>query len=124
MTDDAPTVEGAANPLADLIARLEAATGPSRELDEAISVWLHNAANPGGRVVLWVAMPRPYTSSLDAAVTLVPEGHWWSAGACQRENHATVAPEGVDDDRSHEGYGATVALALVIAALKARSATP
>ncbi len=61
-------------------------------------------------------IPR-YTTSLDAAVTLVPEKYWWSVrnGGC----YATVGPSNWHD---LEGEAKTPALALCAAALKARAA--
>ena len=83
-----------ASKFADLIARLEAATEGSRELDCAIEIavgrcdptgellddeWYWNEWRPFGstEVVEPLCQPMPYyTTSLDAALTLVPEG-WW-----------------------------------------------
>lgn len=106
--------------LTDLIRRLEHAPEGSRELDALIG-GLHGI--PRYDVPQFVhgdITPAPrFTDSLDAAICLVPEGHWWTAGDCKREKHARVAPEAIDND-GREGFGATVALALCIAALKAR----
>ncbi len=56
----------------DLIARLNAATEGSHELDAAIYLAINEA---------WpVANPPRYTTSLDAALTLVPEGMFWNVG--------------------------------------------
>lgn len=105
---------------ADLIAKLESAEGPSRELDAEIGKILHpNPDDIGDLCSRYGDWPGPFTSSLDAALTLVPEGYWWTAGDCRREKHARVAPEAVDDD-GHEAFSATVAIALCIAALRAR----
>jgi hypothetical protein len=55
----------------ELIAALEKATGPDRELDAAI-FW---SQVPDG-VEVAMASPIPaYTASIDAALTLVPEGY-------------------------------------------------
>lgn len=67
--------------LTELIARLEAAEEPSRELD----CWIENnlglarfkpdRPSPIGEGWLEKRVePKPYTSSLDAAMTLVPKG--------------------------------------------------
>lgn len=89
----------------DLIARLEAATGPDRELDAEIAdavefdpTCLHSPA---------------YTASIDAAMTLVPPdtGIW---GVAKLGDQYTAHAGNPD----HEG--ATPALALCIAALRAR----
>ena len=74
----------------------------------------------GGKAVLlriervWPA----YTTSLDAAVTLVPEGFAWSAGAETRSN-ASVDKWG---EISEQGVAQTPALALCAASLRARAA--
>jgi hypothetical protein len=122
----------------DLIARLEAAAEGSKELDWEI------AGKP-----LWEYPPndrRPnynnplYTTSLDAALTLVPEGLWggkimWNGS--ERANGGYVELEcgpvsegGVwaalvnsydaEDDREEIPKPKPLALALCIAALKAR----
>ena len=67
------------SPMNDLIARLEAATEGSRELDAEIAA-LMGTAKPAEHVMLdpkhWEEHPErypPYTTSLDAALGLVPE---------------------------------------------------
>ncbi len=118
----------------DLIARLEAATEGSRELDRLI----HNSRKLSAGINITA---EPYTTSLDAALTLVPEG-------CAAEIHvglgdiysaATVfvPRRGVDDQKRrttrYEPHDAPAvkngkasqqpaALAVCIAALKARGA--
>ena len=126
-----------------LIARLEAATGPDRELDAR----LHAVRNPTWRSTLaffrWAAIQPngqmtdttawrfmqekapPYTSSIDSALTLVPEGWGWKAESNLGFGHTvTVGHVGANKlyDRP-EGWGeaATPALALCIASLKARA---
>lgn len=112
---------------ADLIAKLETAEGPSRELDFAIAA-----------AVGWPDAPyskqhaRRYTESTDAALTLVPEGWQWKVGfqktlAEKATPIAMVyAPDktGAFDERLRAYVAATPALALCIAALKAREAHP
>ena len=79
--------------LHDLIARIEAAAGPDRELDAAISVAVGRGDHethvieytdgrsqrvpwrPGG--LLPDIECRSYTASIDSALTLVPEGWVW-----------------------------------------------
>lgn len=77
----------------DLIAKLEAATGPSRELDAEIDCAVrfpdlrparpddhkeHQRSYPPSAGYIWCPtgflMASSYTSSIDAALTLVPEG--------------------------------------------------
>lgn len=112
----------------EIITLLEAATGPDRDLDlaVAIAVW----GRPGRLVMRhndetgqneeythW-----HYTSSIDAAWTLVPEGFRWSCGFSKHVPHNAQVWTGTgyyegecDSDR---------AIALCIAALKARLAIP
>ena len=86
---------------------------PSRELGAAIA-----------RACGWLGHPVPdnFCTSLDAAVTLVPPGHVWRAGA-GRDGYADVAVRGIgfDLDAGHT-WAKTAALALCAAALRARAA--
>ena len=120
-----------------LLADLAAASGPDRELDARVALcagWKkpgHHGGyseivgvRPGGRG--FAAVPR-YTASIDAALTLVPEGWGWKADCGLGFGHSfTVGHVGVNKlfDRP-EGWGkaATPAIALCIAALKAREST-
>lgn len=123
--------------MSDLIERLEKATGPNRELDEAIALAVLSA---GGEVrLLGMADDDPplkmftypdgskgtalrYTSSLDAALTLVPEGFAADIICYTSGNGRTAVwnePSIFRCDR-----GSTPAIALCIAALKARAAAP
>lgn len=144
----------------DLIARLEEATEPSVELDEAISdafgidrreccgsgVQHHPEEPPEccGNPIL--TKPLPYTSSLDAAASLVPEG--WSyaiepwfhteysrlerravmfQGHCFRPNWSRATPMDTDSGfltRVSSPQHSHAATALTIAALRALSAHP
>jgi hypothetical protein len=122
----------------DLIKRLEEAREGSRELDEAIALAVYpemerrTVADPitGTEQVWYLHGTRvriePYTTSVDAALTLVPEG--WRIAEMK---------DGIKSDRgpycntrlwcpanpglgyAYPGNGATPALALCIAALKA-----
>jgi hypothetical protein len=102
------------NALAD---RCERATGPSMDLDWDIAT------------AVWNAPERRYesdtpcvTHSLDAAMSLVPEGHQFGAG---RDN-LCPGPEGWAWISDSEDYtlirAATPALALSAAALRSRAA--
>lgn len=132
-----------------LIAKLESAEGPSRELDLQISFLAGKlaAADDYGAgpiaSVKWSVMGDEidtldaegrrgcldpaqfvpaYTASIDAALTLVPSGHWWRVEHDDDgETKATAwcGPIGEDRDRCDS---ATPALALCIAALRARMA--
>lgn len=118
----------------DLIAKLEAATEGSVELDEGIATVVYgppeHAVLPGGqrsRMPLWRypngnlmgSLVPPYTTSLDAALTLVPKGF-----DLEISTHPNVHAEiwvRTSEHRDGEQRGATPALALTIAALKARA---
>lgn len=105
--------------LPELIAKLEAATGPSRELDHEIAYtvkWNGHWRGPE-------AIP-PFLASIDAALLLVPDDMWWTAGGCKREQHASVGYEDLDLGDVFEGFGANPAIAVCIAALKAKQGTP
>ena len=122
-----------------LIAKLEAATEGSREFDAAIFCMIAPGAKLAGEVYadackptedVWfpqgprgtLRVPPAYTSSLDAALTLVPEG--WDY--CISRGHGEPAAASLSPTMTVGEVLATAptpALALCIAALKAR-ATP
>ena len=92
----------------ELIARLEAADGPSRELDDAIEMLRPD----------YLRQPHcRYTSSIDAALSLVPEQYDW---VLDSDGLAALL---FANRACHTGRGKTPAIALCIAALKARAAT-
>ena len=103
----------------ELIERLEDARGPNFDLDREIMYAVHNTPM---RHRSFGDMPPAYSSSLDAAVSIVPDGWFWEAGYSRNVPHnARVA--------STNGSGGFVAecdsnraIALCIAALKARFA--
>lgn len=117
----------------DLIERLEKLTGPDRELDRDIwlaitpgAAWktthitghasgrewdVDEARVNGGRLV---GIPA-YTASVDSALTLIPDGKGWNVQGNTSIFYATVA--------GHDNMSSpTPAIALVIAALRARAA--
>ena len=98
-----------------LIERLEALTAPSREVDLLI---MRHAENIGGDR----ENALPYTASIDAAMTLVPEKYAFGCGKGTSEpsveSWAWCGP-----DEGPYAWGATPAIALCIAAIKAREAT-
>ncbi len=65
----------------------------------------------------------PYTASLEAALTLVPEGWYWSvSGVVNKEYHARIVPPTVSR-KTFMGYWSeakTAPRALIAACLKAR----
>lgn len=110
-----------------LIARVEAAEGPSRELDAEIARATGWTTYPVG---WWLAPdktshtePPRYSESLDAAAALVPEGHNWSLDVLLRDgNEARTFYGAHPNEIDTEATGATPALALTAAALRARMA--
>ena len=121
----------------ELIAALEKATGADRDLDANIGKvagWLKTgwAANrwwapdvaararkakktPGSFGVLPLDLPK-FTASIDAAVSLVPNGWEWCVYGAGGSD--VWLPEGLRAQQMT--YAATPAIALCIAALKAR----
>jgi hypothetical protein len=106
-----------------LAERCEQAAGPDRELNQDITKLLvpNNATHiyrsrrgwsffvyDSGKGIEWLEN-QPYTASLDTAVTLVPEGCGWMV-------MSSAAKVGV-----WPSHGATPALALCAAALRARA---
>jgi hypothetical protein len=117
----------------DLIERLEKAAGPDRQLDNAIeeAVDFPKPTNPDDLP----GYPPYFTASIDAALTLVPDGWRWQisnrapkpkegrAYLWNAEPHfAGIATRPNPNYRGEEDTAATPALALCIAALKARAA--
>lgn len=95
--------------------RVEQAEGPSRELDLAICIALNTGRgtdprNPGAP---------PYTSSLDAAMLLVPVGFRRIIDAFNSGTSEALLNRG-SERKWHHAKAATPALALCAAALKAR----
>lgn len=117
----------------ELIAVLEAATGPAFVLDHEIALWNHNDLRAAHEPLAGIIMnPKPYTASIDAALTLVPEG-WASAsihdrrgpiGYVHNNEMAFVGIAGRPNPAKvwHEVRHPVRAIALCIAALKARAA--
>ena len=106
--------------MTDLIARLAAAETGSEELDVAIT---REICHYGKNHPLWFTAS--YTRSIDAALTLVPEGWGWLVEVWQREEswaQVVRRPEGSTKPSGiFEGAEAkTPAIAITIAALKAK----
>lgn len=98
--------------LEQLAARVEAATGPDYALEFDIARTLKRAAHP----------PKNYTASLDAAMSLVPEGATWELDCGTEQSTATVFAPIADEPgwvTDAPAQAATPALALVAAALRA-----
>jgi hypothetical protein len=96
--------------------RCEQAAGPDYELD--LAIWTSLVILSGFR-----PSRTDYTASLDAAVTLVPEGHEWlrKSGQCMTVYRVPADPK--EWARHIDARGATPALALCAAALRARAAS-
>jgi hypothetical protein len=126
-----------------LIARLEAATGPDRELDAEIAaslrIYTGTATWVDGWKGEWRAInglvhllgdygshgnfrPSAFTASIDAALTLVPEGAEKELSDLYGVAVAKVGLNFHDGPEVGEHKGGSLAIALCIAALRARSA--
>lgn len=122
----------------DLIERIEAASGPDRELDAQICIAIglsqdNSIACQDGWCVGSATNPNPHLSpafsaSIDAAMSLIPrptdDGNYtFAVGDCHENEYDSWAcvteppPSSVD----HRAHAATPALALSAAALKARA---
>lgn len=120
---------------AELIATLEAATGPSRELDLHICRVALNSEPLGHAAGLpdELLLDQPfgpffrYTSSIDAALTLVPEGLRWRVSYVPVHQFASASVSDGSifspNTKEWEGKHTTPAIALCLAALKARKET-
>lgn len=104
--------------LADEIAR---AQGPSADLDQKIGVAVRNIGRDGTPIIGIANCPR-YSSSVDAALQLVPEG--FDRWAVTGRNSATVGKAGYVTTAKDWVYAATPALALCAAALRAKAVQP
>lgn len=96
----------------DLIQRIEAAEGADRALDYDIAHLTGDHFRNGGKAPA-------YTASIDAALTLVPEGYDWSLDNFDGDRgrpHAWVCKDGP----FYNATAATPALALCAAALRAK----
>ncbi len=116
---------------ADLIAKTEAALEGSPKLNAMIAEALDWTFMSGWALSesYWIApddshheMPPPWTESLDAALTLVPEGWGWGANQHSGLCRANVRNESNGETLPLPVGAPTPALALCIAALKARAA--
>lgn len=131
---------------AELIVRLEKATGPDRRLDAMIYgqvhwpqggwevVDLHDGRHgPEGHSIGPVVMrvtvgdhrsfvgTLPYTGSIDAALSLLPKDPIYSDWAIERDDDLYRASTHAPHGQRNYSQGATPAIALCIAALRARA---
>jgi hypothetical protein len=116
----------------EVAARVQKQEGPSRGLDIAIAqaVWPQLSRYApycvGDEPIFWEEpfrkQPCPeFTSSLDAALRLVPDGHDWIVASVNGQVGGTPYAC-VGGDRDH--YADTPVLSLVLACLRARLAAP
>ena len=113
----------------DLIARLEKATGPAWQLDADIAVGMGWALDESDQLYPW-ANPNGdlledcphYTASIDAALTLVPEGWTRFVDATAPECLIDVELFAPGKGPLTKGSHRCESIALCIAALKARQA--
>lgn len=129
--------------LTELIAALEKATGPDRELDAKIYCFVNGLSlvkfnknesiqhqpvrdNAGGTYHTMLTPPPHYTASIDAAMTLVPDGDPWTLGQSIYHMHwtAIINEFGPGQTIRSRGSGGSPfpAIALCIASLEARAA--
>ena len=125
-----------ASSLSDLIARLEKATGPDRELGNDVLLacgWVCEEHGNGGPDTYLTWAPSPDdddfldgdhpdpTSSIDAAMTLVPEGMEKDFTDLYGVARVSVGINANPGPFYGTHEGGSLAIALCIAALKARS---
>jgi hypothetical protein len=101
--------------LLELASRIEAATGPDHDLDRDI------AAALGAKWVERGPFAKGFTASIDAAISLTPEG--WYLGdltQCNEDDEPQACLTQIEPPHRDAGAtGATLALALTAAALRA-----
>lgn len=119
--------------LQELIERLEKAAGPDCQLDEAIACFIAPTHPKHGNPI-GTLYPKKFTASIDAALTLVPDGCVWALNFASMVtiikptndpvlgilHGRTVGQWPIDQDESERDV--TPAIAICIAALKARAA--
>jgi len=121
--------------VAALIARLREATGGNTELD----AYIHLAVTPeladshvregsgwiiGGNHESPTYAP-PYTASIDAALTLLPDKWSWRCNASENRLHSTaIVGRSYPTNANASAEHSSPAIALCIAALEARRQTP
>lgn len=113
-----------------LIKRLEALTGPSREVDAEIAKatgWKPVQWEFAGKYgVAWGAVPPNFTSSLDAARSIFPNAMLIYANEIGADGLPYVqlcTNTSTNPVTVHAGIGATLEIAWCIAALKARDSS-
>ncbi len=114
-----------------LITRLDALTGPDKQVDATICRDVVPRIRPDGWVVSEGAVldtdsTPAYTSSIDAALTLVPEGLEWHVAGPNKRHGNGQAWAGVFGEpfvgSENDSFAANPAIALTIACLRAMEA--
>lgn len=93
-----------------LIKRIEKADAASYDLDDAIG---RATAGPSGNYA-----SRPYSASMDAAITLLPEGSDWRRFTPRSCSVYAASPYNAKAEVRHDGYGPTPAAQLCAAIFK------
>lgn len=102
--------------MTNLSERVMSLSGPDREVDAEIWRIIHPTSQ--------YRLAPSYTASIDAAMTLVPEGHkYWNLGGSPTRGFAGAGLYGAVIDDQFYGEAQTPALALCAAALLAREAS-
>lgn len=121
-------MSGDSQKLLELAERVEKAEGPDRELDEAIACLFAKSHPVFGKPVAMV-YAKTYTASLDAALTLVPEGCVADTMGRRRPSSINGRPMAWASIETRDGLvtagaseSGTLPLALCAAALRARAA--
>jgi hypothetical protein len=122
----------------ELIAALETATGPSRDLDAEIAavagVQCRSRRTAGGKnkgrewlvdtdaggIEMWSHHPPAYTGSMDAILVLVPSTWQWHCGTCNEDDMPWATLTDTDTWADYGAEAATPTLALCSACIKAR----
>jgi hypothetical protein len=116
----------------EILARLETATGPDREIDARIAYavdWTVGGV-PFRKIceeidgeMYWCGDLPPYTASLDAVVALIESelpGWWWQVRSLAGGKFTAAAAESPRPERQGKGsFGLTPPLALLTAAVRA-----
>ena len=105
------------NDIPALIAALQDAAVGSREMDERIALYVGWAVQPDGQAQ--AGMPA-YSTSLDAAMTLVPDGRTWCINSPPLWLENGLFRANVINVSGHQCDAATPALALCCAALRSK----
>ncbi len=108
-----------------LIDRLEQLEGPDREADAAIAVTLPGAKHADVLSCAGCRCAPRFTESIDAALTLVPEGLEWHVAGPNKRHGNGQAWAGVFGEpfvgSENDSFAATPAIAICIAALRAQA---